>query len=328
MQEAVPDFGLPTSVETLDGGLEPCFVGCGEDRRDLQAEAETDDAANGIGMLPGTRESIVVVELDVSRQSPIAPMPKQCLDDCRRGDPPFGPHRGQPSVKRNSGENRHMRTAADGKPFDGIEAVQLARPRGHFGEIPTGRWRRTAQSFASVETSMTCENSSDGPAGGNEIDLSKELSTNGVGTELAQSAVSLESFSSRENTSLEGQGCPISLPGSGRSILPVDAIETLLPGPICPILNGRERHGKAPGYGAPRLSLANSGDHFATIGRGEFLCHGWIPGKSFGWEISHPCRLLPMQRTTGPRAVWERNSSRARPSFRSAPTPLVSLALT
>jgi hypothetical protein len=46
-------------------------------------------------------------------------------------------------------------------------------------------------------------------------------------------------------------------------------------------LNGRERHGKASGYGAPRLSLANGGDHFATIGRGEFFVSRLDSTKEF-----------------------------------------------
>lgn len=72
MGEAGPDLGLPAAVEVFDGGLEASLPRRREDRDQVQGQTEADDTAERIGMLVGSLEDGIVVELDIAGQ-PVPP---------------------------------------------------------------------------------------------------------------------------------------------------------------------------------------------------------------------------------------------------------------
>ena len=321
MDESIPDFGLPAPVEAFDGRLESRFVGGCKDRRDVETQAQPDDAADGIAMLSGTCEAVVVVELSKAWQSAGVPVLQQRVDDGRGRDLSFGPDRSQTAMQRDSRQNRQMRATANGEPFDGVERVQFAGSRGHPGQIPAGRRRRAADSLAAIEDSMTFENSPDRSPRRKAIEVLQQFAMDGVGPELSEVADFLESATYRENTSLDGDGCPPSLPGRRGVVSPVDAIEALQVGTSHPVLDGGEGHGKASSHRTHRLSRTDGGDQIVTICRREFFGSCQVPGRVLDARYRIPVVVSQPPQEISRAAVRERNSSRATPSFRSAPAP-------
>src|SRR3990172_6894870 len=146
--EAVPDLGLPASVVALDASLKTGFTGRRKDRSDVQTQAKTRDASQGVWMDVRTVKHGIVVELGVVRQAKSAPMAHQRLHhdfacDCRvrpRGD--------QPAVQGNPIEDFYAHTALDDQSLDDVEAVQLGLLTGKVGQVPTSRWGRPAEAGA------------------------------------------------------------------------------------------------------------------------------------------------------------------------------------
>lgn len=74
MVETLPDFGLPETIEVFDHGLEAVFPWGDKNRCDPQAQTDTHDATQHIGMVVTALKTRIVVELDEVRQPLLTPI--------------------------------------------------------------------------------------------------------------------------------------------------------------------------------------------------------------------------------------------------------------
>jgi hypothetical protein len=269
MFEALPDLGLPQSVEALDSGLESRFVGRREDGCDVQAQAEANDTPHGVEMLSRASEAIVVVELSEFGQTESPPVLDQVFHRLGRSDGSARPGSRQPTQQRRSRENCQVGAATDGQTFDGVEGIQFGFVSGDCGNVPSlGRWRAT-HSAPTVQETVSRQDPSDGSHGRTRQDTFGEpLASNGHGPDLAQHAP-LKSPSQRENVRFPASFRPLRLPGSRRAIVPIDAIEPLSPRTSPPVLHGRERYTPLPRGRSLRHPPPHRCHHFPSLRRSE-----------------------------------------------------------
>ena len=79
--KARPHFRLPLSVVAFDGGLKPLFRGGYKYRYDPQAEAESHDPTDNIGVLMGPLKDRAIIKLRVGRPPPGFPVFYQREED-------------------------------------------------------------------------------------------------------------------------------------------------------------------------------------------------------------------------------------------------------
>ena len=287
--ESDPDLGLPASVEAFDVCLETGFVGSGKDWGDAEAQAKANDPADGIGVLSGAGEAVVVVELHEAGQPAGPPVFEQAIDDGFGGDRTFGPGGGETAVQGNSGQNGEMRTVENGETFDGVEVIQFASTSGDLGQIPAGGGRGTSDSFAAIEKSMTFEDTSDGSARRQGMEFPAQLAADRIGAEFSERAVVFELFACCEDPLLDGGGRASCLSGSTGTIVPVDAVEAFSACLSHPVLDGGQRHGEASGNRAHGLPAADCSNHVATICGREFFEPSGSPGIVLRASFSSLC---------------------------------------
>jgi hypothetical protein len=269
MFEALPDLGLPESVEALDSGLESRFVGRRENGRDAEAQAQANDTTHRVGMLARAGESIVVVELGEFGQTESPPVLDQVFHRLGGSDAGARPSRRQPAEQRRSRENCQVRSATNGQSFDGIERIQFGLVSGHGGNVPSLGRRRTTHSAPTVQETVSRQDASDGSHGRTRRDTFGEpLASNGHGSDLAQHAT-LKSPSQRENVRFPPSLRPLRLLRSRRAIVPIDAIEPLSSRTPPPMLHGRERHTPLPRSRSLRQPAPDRRHQFLPLGRSE-----------------------------------------------------------
>src|SRR3990172_2124467 len=320
MLETRPDLGLPEAVKVFDGRLEAGLVRNGEDRDNAQAQAQADHTADRVRVLPRSREAVVVVELGVARPADLAPMLLQGLDDEGGADPAFRPDRRQTAMQGNPRENRQLRPTADGQAFDGVEAVQFAVSVGDRGEIPTGGRRGTADAWAAIQHAMSGENATDGANRGERWGgLGPELSMDGRGSVLSQSAAILETLAGGQDASFQGGLGTSRLAWGGTAVVPIDAVQTLALSPLHPMLDGGQRNRVAIGDRSHGTASSNFSHHLgAILGRQVF----WTSEPPCGFLLIDTRRALgPSPPDPAPRGGGGRNSGRATPPLRSARPP-------
>lgn len=105
IMEALPNFGLPATVETFNGGLKPGFPRRGKYRDNSQAQAEPDHPAHAIGKAVISLEAGVIVELSVSRNAKTTPVLAQSRNDFGGGDCLIRPACNQTSMERDGGQD-------------------------------------------------------------------------------------------------------------------------------------------------------------------------------------------------------------------------------
>lgn len=153
--EAVPDLGLPASIEAFDGRLKASFLGWSEDRNDVETEADANHSADRIGMLSGSGEPVVIVELGISRKAEHLPMFDQRSDDGLGGDAALGPGPGESAMQGNACQNAEVRPSLNRESFDRIKSIEFAVSLRHAGQIPALRRCRPASSHASIEETIS-----------------------------------------------------------------------------------------------------------------------------------------------------------------------------
>lgn len=161
MLEARPDLCLPAAVIALDGGLEARLARRSKDRGDLESEAESDDAADGVGVLVGALEAGVVVELGVGGQADVLPVGHQRLESFPSGDEGSGPGLHQSAVERDGVEDFDIDSAANDKAGDDVEAIQFDVPLGHLRQIPASRRSGMWDSSTPIQGASPQQDSSD-----------------------------------------------------------------------------------------------------------------------------------------------------------------------
>jgi hypothetical protein len=235
-----PDLCLPAAIEGLDVCLEAGFSGWREDRRDAEGKAESDDSAESVGVDVRAGEDGVIVELGVAGPAEACPTLDDGLEDgvgVDRFD--HGPSVGQGAVQGNRGKNLDARSVLQGQSLDDIEGIEFDGSLCQEREIPALRRGRPAHASSGVEGATPSEDSSDGPHGGDVVKaLFDQFSVDGFGAKLAE-------ITGVEQVGTDGQDKLLHLgigamgsSRSERSIIPVDAIESLGGGPSHPQLHG------------------------------------------------------------------------------------------
>ncbi len=188
--EAVPQLRLPAAVEALDRSLEAGLSRWREDRLDAEGEAGSNDGADRVR--PGRRadEPAVVVELGVTRQSDLMPVPDESVDRLADRDRPLWPGGDEPAVEADPGENGDVRAVSQPEALDRVEAVELDPPLAEVGQVPAG-WRSWAPPPTPVEDVMPLEDPADRPERrdrARQIGLLKERRSDCRGAVLTEDA--------------------------------------------------------------------------------------------------------------------------------------------
>jgi len=266
MSEAGPDFGLPTTVEVLDGRLEPRLLRRSEDRNHLQGQTEAAHAADGVGMVVGSLEHGVVVELDIGGQSMLSPVLKESFyrGFCR--DCLLLPGGGQSSMEGNSVEDFHVGAAADDQPLDDIEAVQFRTTGGNLGEIPSSRRGGPANPPAAIQGPTAFQNASDGPRGKRRANTSPlQLPADRHGPVLAQGAGFLQFSPQAQHEILQGgRGLVDRLAAARKLARPVHSIEPLPSRTSYPSSDQRPGYAEPSGDLVDRVAISDRLDHCPT----------------------------------------------------------------
>ena len=158
--ESIPDLGLPSAVEGLDGGLESRFPWGRENRRDAQREAEADDAAKDVGVTMWSREDGVVVELNIGGSTTSAPAMNEGIENEIGGDRfGGGPGVDEAAMQGNRSENLDAGSPFEGESFDHIEGVEFAGPFGQGRQIPASGRGWSTDAFAAIKGAVAREDS-------------------------------------------------------------------------------------------------------------------------------------------------------------------------
>jgi hypothetical protein len=164
--EAFPDFGLPQGVEGLDLVLEAMLARWGEDGGDPQGQAEEGDGTEAIGMVMGTMEAQIIIELGVGGQPVRPPVGEQRILGEPGGDGGGEKTAAKAAVQGDGVEDLNLADALDDESLDDVEGVQLDPSRGNVGEVPTGRWWGAAEATGATDQTVAPEDIGNGGAAG------------------------------------------------------------------------------------------------------------------------------------------------------------------
>ena len=230
------------------------------------------------------------------------------------------PGHGQPAMQRNSRQNGHFRAAVDHQAFDSVEAVQFGLSLGHIGKIPTFRRRRPSHAAASIQDAMPSKNTADRRNCGTRLNLSGlHFAVNGGRSVFAQHALLLQPFSQPKHFLFDFLRGALRVARSPRPIRPIDPIEAFSLRPSNPVLNGTQRNPEATSHGTLRDFFASSGGNQTATLIGSQLFDSWITPHVFPLGIAVGRSTCKYPQPATPQERGGRNSSRAAPSFRSAP---------
>ena len=197
----------------------------------------------------GSGEDRVVVELGVARQADATPVLDQRLDDPGRRDGPLvRPRADQPAVQRDGVEDLQVGAVPDSQALDDVDAVQLGVPLGDLRQIPAGRRRRAAHPSLAVQSPAPLEDAADGADRGQHVGAPlQEGLEDRLGTVVAQVALLGQLLSQVQDQVLDGGRCALRCTRDRRLILPVDAIQSLAPCLLDPVVDRRLRDAEAAG---------------------------------------------------------------------------------
>src|SRR5262245_41509039 len=266
VQEPRPDAQLPRAVVALNRGLEARFAGRHEHRHYLQAQAQSADPPDQVGVSMRALEDRVVVELGVARQAKLLPESDQGVADQRgRHASLLGPGSDQPAMQRNAIEDLDQRAVLDLEPLDGIEAVQLLLAGGDLGQIPAQRRRLAAYAFASVQGTASRQDTTDGSHRRQRRGLPLLQGVPyGLGAEEAEVAVPPQFLTQLQDEILKGGFGTLRVVRRMRPIGPIDTVQALAGGVANPVQDGGGTDTEVEGHAPQRLPLANGRYHRAT----------------------------------------------------------------
>jgi hypothetical protein len=171
------------------------------------------------------------------------------LSNCvgRRDRPLVRPRADQPAVKRDGVEDLQIRAVLDGQPLDDVDAVQLGVPPGHIGQIPTGRRGWTAHPPLAIQCPAPSEDAADGADRGQRLGAPlQEGPEDGLGTAVARIALLGQLPSQVHDQVLDVGRCASRGVRDRRSVVPIDAIQSLVLCPLDPVADGWLTDAEAP----------------------------------------------------------------------------------
>jgi len=170
-------------------------------------------------------------------------------------------------VEGNGIQDVHEVAFFNPQVFDDVEGIHLGSVAGDLGQIPSEGWGWPSETAGSIQGTASFKDASDGPYGGDRrvVCLSDPFSLDGGRAVFSEIAVVLEGSSQiedmvfdRQAGSVDGGG------GSGRVGAEVDAVESLVAGPMHPVLNGRQGDAEMSCDGPHRQALAYQADQGST----------------------------------------------------------------
>ena len=264
--EAVPNLGLPASIVALDGSLKSGFSQRCEDHRDSQAKAQSRYSPHSIRMSVRSLKNGVVVELGVVGQAELTPVLQQGVEGRFRRDFRPWPRSNQSAMQRDAVEHLDAVAALNDKSFHDVEAIQFGSPPGQLWQVPTGRRRRPASSFATVQRPAPVENTANSTHRGNVATSTPgQLPVDSIPAELPQSTLFLQLASHGEDYVLTVLRRLVNRLGtSWWPVREVHSIEPVVPGMGHPLLHRPQRDSKLSSNLPHRLPSTNRLDHLAT----------------------------------------------------------------
>jgi hypothetical protein len=287
--EALPDFGLPATVETFNGGLKPGFPRRGKDRGNSQAQAEPDHPADAIGGAVIALETGVIVELRVSRQAKITPVLAHSRKDFSGGDVSIGPTCDQTSMKRDGREDIDVNAALNDQVFDDVEAIKLAGSFSYVRKIPSGHGWLPANPATTIQSTAPFENPTDGTHRRYRLNASaKQLLMDGRSAIFTKHTGFPEITANGQHKILKCPIGPLNFVRQRWPIIPVNLAKSLISGAPNPQMNGCDSTTVAPRYFTDGASLANSKDHRSSLNNQRaFLATCNLPGVSFCRTVNY-----------------------------------------
>jgi hypothetical protein len=238
-QEAAPDFGLPQAVERLDGGLKAGFAGRDEDGDDAEAEAQANDAAEGIRFVVRTLETGVIVELRVSGQADGPPVFQEGVEDRRGHNAGAWPGLNEAAVQGNGGKNLDFLSVGQDQVFDHVESVEFDGVLGEVGQIPAGRGRGSAHATTAIKGAATEQNAADGAQRRHGVAaLVTEALLDGASAEFAQVARQSQPAAGVKDAILDVVGHAACATWPAGMVRPIHAIQALAQSAVEPALHG------------------------------------------------------------------------------------------
>ncbi len=295
---ALPDLGLPQTIETLDGRLESRFVGRRKDGCDPQAQAQSNDSTDGIGILARPGESIVVVELGIAGQSELPPVFHQAADNIGSGDRWTGPNTGNSSQNRDGGQDAQVSPSSNRQAFDGVEGIDLGSHRSDCRKIPALRRRRSADTASPIENTLSFEDAANRSHRRTGRDRSRlQFASDGRCSDFSEDTL-LQLSSQGQHTRFDSLRRAGGRVGLRRQIVPTDAVQSLPAGPTQPMLDRRKRDAPMGRRRSLRHPLADGRDHLATLSRAQ---------------VFQPCSRTPVFSSTLPNDTARRSEGQPTP---------------
>jgi len=241
VMEAAPDFRLPAPIEVLDGVLEPVLAWRCEDGDHTKTQTEAHDTAHHVPVLMRSLKARVIVKLGIRGKPHGSPVREECRHRRRRGEDRARPRANQAAMQRDAVEDFDIHAAPDNQAFHEIEAIELSPPGRHIGQVPPGRRRRAADAPLGIEDPPAFENAmdrADSRDGG--LAAVEQGTVNRDGPVIAQIARRPQVVTQGHHQDFKRLSCPTRDPRGMRSVLPIDAIETLRTSAVDPALHRPE----------------------------------------------------------------------------------------
>src|SRR5712692_1430262 len=284
--KAVDNFGLPEAIEGFDGGLKTGFAWRSEDGNDVESQTESDDASEGIGNVMRSLKARVVVELSIGGQAVLAPMVLEHVEDEVGGDALARPGCDEPAMQRHSVERMGVACVNDigvfllkkRDVFDDVEGIEFALAAHEIGKIPAGRRGGATNAATGVEHAVPGENAADGSHRRQRRQwLFVKVPMNGLGAELAQSAVLLQIASRIQDEGFDVRRHASGSRGRGGTIIEINAVQALPLGPLNPALHGSQRDAEASSHGTQGQAIADQANDVKTAA---------LQGVFWPWDVS------------------------------------------
>jgi len=262
--EASPDLGLPAAVVAFDGGLEASLAGWSEDGYHLQRQTKTGDTAEVIGILVGSLEPRVVVELGIAGQTDLEPVfdQRQGSHLCRDGR--SWPGGCQAAVKGDGIKGLDVDSAFNDKAGDDVDAIGFDLAGGDRRQVPTARRRWAPHPLTAVQSSPPLQDATDSANGG-DLAMSSldQFPPDGDITVLSQIACLLQFSAKLQDLFFGMPADPIGwlAARTGGAVRPVHAIQPLSLGAANPAVNRGEAQPKLPGNRPDRNASTDGSDH-------------------------------------------------------------------
>jgi len=286
MDEALPHFDLPEVVEGLDLILDSVFTRRGKDGDDVQCQAKEGHGAKAVGVVVWAMKAEVVVELGIGRQAMSLPVHLEALLGDLGGDCGMLETPAKIALQGDGIEGLDFADAFDDETLNHIEGVQFSPFSRDPGQMPAGRWGRSAHSVGLVHQSVSFKNVGDGGAAWQRhflVGFRVQSAQDGHRTVFTQRVAFPESMAQGQNAGdhlwIKAMGW---MAGFKRLILKIGSIEAFPPGAGNPILHVGKTESELAGNFPQSHSLACQKDNLSAVFRRYFF----MLAKVADWGIA------------------------------------------